>query len=407
MVSAILKVALRAIRANALRSALTALGVIIGVAAVVAMLALGAGARVAVARQVQALGSNLLVIFPGSVGFGGVQLGLGAGQNLTWEDALAVREQVAEVEAVTAELGRTAQVVAGASNTATQVIGVSPSYPKVRNHDVVRGAFFTDEDMRTRARVAVLGPNVVDTLFGSADADPVGSRIRINRVPFTVIGVLEAKGAAPGPGGSRDDVVLVPLSTAQKRLFGVNYVRQIYVKVRDAGQMSAAQARVEEVLRSRHRIRPGDDDDFRIFNQADLLGALEGVSRTMTLLLGGIAAVSLLVGGIGIMNIMLVSVTERTREIGLRKAVGATRGDILAQFLIEAVVLACGGGILGLALGVVGARLLTRVLGWATVLSPGGVALALGFAVAVGVFFGYYPARRAAALDPIVALRYE
>ncbi|MDQ7820209.1 MAG: ABC transporter permease [Armatimonadota bacterium] len=407
MVAAIVKVALRAIRANALRSALTALGVIIGVAAVVAMLALGTGARAAVARQVQALGSNLLVVFPGSVGLGGVQLGLGAGQTLTWEDALAVREQVPQVEDVTAEFGRTAQVVAASANTATQVIGVTPSYQEVRNHYVVRGAFFTDEDMRTRARVAVLGPAVVETLFGSADADPVGSRIRINRVPFTVIGVLEAKGAAPGPGGSRDDVVLVPLSTAQKRLFGVTNVRQIYIKVRSADQMSAAQARVEEVLRARHRLRPGEDNDFRIFNQADILGALEGVSRTMTLLLGGIAAVSLLVGGIGIMNIMLVSVTERTREIGLRKAVGATRADILLQFLVEAVLLAAGGGVAGLALGVAGARMLTRAFGWATVLAPGGVLLALAFAVAVGVFFGYYPARRAAALDPIVALRYE
>jgi len=407
VIGPILRVAMRAIRANTMRAVLTMLGVIIGVGAVVAMMALGAGARASVAAQVQNLGSNLLAVIPGSIGIGGVQQGLGAQQSLTWEDGQAIAAGVPEVEAVEAEFGRTAQVVSVGVNTATQVIGVSPDYQEVRNHYVVRGGFFTDVDMRSRARVAVLGPNVVQTLFGSNDVDPVGARIRINRVTFTVIGVLESKGASGFGGFSRDDVVLIPLSTAQKRLFGVDYVRTIYAKVRSAEEMDTAQTGIEQLLRARHRIGRGADDDFRIFNQADVLGALEGVTRTMTLLLGGIAAVSLIVGGIGIMNIMLVSVTERTREIGLRKAVGATPADILLQFLVEAVLLSLSGGVLGIGVGIAGARLLTQFSGWATQMSVQAVLLAFSFSVAVGVFFGYYPARRAAALDPIVALRYE
>jgi len=407
MIGPILRVALRAIRANTLRATLTMLGVIIGVGAVVAMVALGAGARTAVARQVQNLGSNLLLVLPGSVGFGGIQQGLGAQQNLTWDDGAAIKDGVPEVDAVAAEFGRTAQVVFAGANTATQVIGVTPAYQEVRNHYVVHGAFFTDDDMKSRARVAVLGPNVVQTLFGSPDADPVGARIKVNRATFTVVGVLEVKGASGFGGASRDYVVLVPLSTAQKRLFGVNYVRQIDIKVRSAEEMDGAVEAVGRVLRARHRILPGQDNDFHVFNQADVLGALLGISQTMTLLLGGIAAVSLLVGGIGIMNIMLVSVTERTREIGLRKAVGATRADVLLQFLVEAVLLSVAGGVLGIGVGAVGAQLLSRTLGWATLMSAQAVVLAFSFSVAVGVFFGYYPARRAASLDPIVALRYE
>jgi putative ABC transport system permease protein len=407
VIGSIIRVALRAIRVNTLRAVLTMLGVIIGVGAVVAMMALGAGARTAVAQQVQNLGSNLLIVFPGSVGVGGVQQGLGAQQNLTWEDAEALAATVPEVAAVEAEYGRTAQVVYAGANTATTVIGVTPDYQIVRNHYVTQGAFFTDVDMRARARVAIVGPNVVENLFGSPDAAAVGASIKINRATFTIIGVLEPKGASGFGGFSRDDVVLIPLSTAQKRLYGVTNVRQIYTKVRSAEEMDGAQTGIDQVLRARHRIPPAADPDFRIFNQSDILSALERVSRTMTLLLGGIAAVSLLVGGIGIMNIMLVSVTERTREIGLRKAVGATQADVLLQFLVEAVLLSVAGGVLGIAVGAAGAQLLTRFMGWATQLSAQAVTLAFSFSVAVGVFFGYYPARRAAALDPIVALRYE
>jgi putative ABC transport system permease protein len=297
-------------------------------------------------------------------------------------------------------------VYAGA-NTATTVIGVTPDYQTVRNHYVTQGTFFTDLDDHARARVAVLGPNVVENLFGSAEANPIGATIKINRASYAVIGVLESKGAAGFGGFSRDDVVLVPLNTAQKRLFGVTNVRQIYTKVRAAEEMDAAQAGIDRVLRARHHLALSADPDFRLFNQSDILSALQGVSRTMTLLLGGIAAVSLLVGGIGIMNVMLVSVTERTSEIGLRKAVGATRANVLLQFLVEAMLLSLAGGVVGIALGAVGALLLTRFMGWATQVSVQAVVLAFSFSVAVGVFFGYYPARRAAALDPIVALRYE
>jgi putative ABC transport system permease protein len=407
MIGPIIRVALRALRVNTLRAVLTMLGVIIGVGAVVAMMALGSGARVAIARQVQSLGSNLLVVFPGSVGMGGIQQGLGAQQNLTWEDAQAIATTVPEIEAVEAEYGRTAQVVYAGANTATTVIGVSPDYQVVRNHYVAQGTFFSDGDEHARARVAVLGPNVVESLFGSSEANPIGATIKINRGSFTVLGVLESKGAAGFGGFSRDDVVLVPLTTAQKRLFGVTNVRQIYTKVRTAEEMDLAQAGIDKVLRARHHLSPSADPDFRVFNQSDILSALEGVTRTMTLLLGGIAAISLLVGGIGIMNIMLVSVTERTREIGLRKAVGATRADVLLQFLVEAMLLSLTGGLLGIAVGAVGASLLTRFMGWATQLSVQAVALAFSFAVAVGVFFGYYPAQRAAGLDPIDALRHE
>jgi putative ABC transport system permease protein len=275
----------------------------------------------------------------------------------------------------------------------------------VRNTFITVGAFFTDADMASRARVAVLGRTVVEDLFGDRGAVPIGSTIKINRVTFTVIGVLEEKGATGF--NDRDDIILVPLSTAQRRLFGVDHVRAIYVKVRTPEEMDGTLGDVETLLRGRHRIQPGEDSDFTIRNQADVIATFQGVTQTMTLLLGGIAAVSLLVGGIGIMNIMLVSVTERTREIGIRKAVGATRRDILSQFVVEALVLSLLGGFIGLLLGIAGSDLISRFAGWTTLVSPASLVLAVTFAAAVGIFFGIYPAQRAAALDPIVALRYE
>ncbi len=398
------QVAVRALLGNPLRSLLTTLGVIIGVAAVVTTVGIGAGARRSVEQQLTSLGTNLLTVLPGrGAGPGGVGLGLGTVQTLTWDDALAIQRSIPEVEAVAAEFSRNAQVVAGPYNDTTNVSGVTSSFPQVRNWQPVVGSFFTEQDLRTRARVAVLGQTVRDTLF--PDQDPVGQTIRINRVQFTVIGVMDRKGSTGF--GDRDDVVFVPLSTAQKRLFGVDYVRAVYVKVRDAAHMDAVAARVEGLLRERHRIPEDAEPDFVVRNQADLIQAFTGVTQTITLLLGAIAAVSLVVGGIGIMNIMLVSVTERTREIGIRKAVGATHRDILLQFLVEAVLLSVGGGVVGVGLGVAAARAVSAAAGWATLVTPWAVLVAFGFAVAVGLFFGLYPAHRAASLDPIVALRHE
>ncbi len=399
------QIAVRALAANKLRAVLTMLGVIIGVGAVVAMVSIGQGARAAVAQQVQSLGSNLLTVFAGSAGQTGVRQGLGSLRTLTLDDAKAIAAEVPPVEAVTAEFSRTAQVVAGSENVNTNVTGVTPEFQEVRNTFVSDGAFFTEADMTARARVAVLGRTVVENLYGDRTAVPLGSTIKINRATFTVIGVLEEKGATGF--SDRDDVILVPLSTAQRRLFGVDHVRAIYVKARTPEELDTTLEQVETLLRGRHRIAPGEDGDFTIRNQADIISTFQSVTRTMTLLLGGIATVSLLVGGIGIMNIMLVSVTERTREIGIRKAVGATRRDILSQFLVEALVLSLTGGFIGLLVGVGGSQLISRLAGWATLVSPASLVLAVTFAAAVGVFFGIYPAQRAAALDPIVALRYE
>jgi putative ABC transport system permease protein len=366
-VLASVRVAVRALGGNPLRSVLTTLGVIIGVAAVVTTVSIGAGARRSVEEQLTALGTNLLTVLPGRAeGPGRVGQGLGSVQTLTWEDALAIQRSVPEVEAVAAEFNRTAQVVAGGYNDTTTVSGVTPSFPHVRNWQPVEGAFFTEEDMRRRARVAVLGQTVRETLFPGQD--PVGQTIRIQRAQFTVIGVMDRKGSTGF--GDRDDVVFVPLSTAQKRLFGVDHVRAVYVKVRDAASMQAVASRIEGLLRERHRIPEDGEPDFVVRNQADLIQAFTGVTQTITLLLGAIAAVSLVVGGIGIMNIMLVSVTERTREIGIRKAVGATHRDILVQFLVEAVLLSVGGGVLGVLVALGAARTVAALAGWATVVTP-------------------------------------
>jgi len=396
------RIALRAIGVRKLRAALTALGVIIGVAAVVATLSIGTGAKQAVAARIQSLGSNLITVFPGQAGQFGVFLG-GQVQTLKYDDGLAIKVGVPEVEDVTAEYGRPAQVVNGNQNSYTQVLGETTNFPAVRDWPVAAGTFFSDDEFRTRARVAVIGQTVARDLFG--DTDPMGGRIKINRKTFTVIGLMSEKGS--NGFQDRDDVIFVPLTTAQKRLFGVDFVRTLYVKARSDEEMDIAQTKLDAVLRERHRIPPNSDGDYTIRNQADILATFQGVTQTIALLLGSVAAVSLVVGGIGIMNIMLVSVTERTREIGLRKALGATRTDILLQFLVESVVLSVLGGILGIVLGVGSSRIIATAFGWTTVVTPTAIVLAFGFAAAVGMFFGIYPAQRAAALDPIVALRYE
>ncbi len=396
------RIAMRAMASNPLRSLLTMLGVIIGVGAVVAMVAIGQGARQSVTQQVQALGSNLLTVFAGSAQLGGVTRGDPV-RTLTLDDVDAIRKGIPGVIGISAEFTRPAQVVFGGENTNTQVSGVTPEFQAVRNFHPARGQFFTDEDMRGRAKVALVGRTVANRLF--ANADPIGQRIKIRGVTFAVIGVMEEKGATAF--SDRDDVVFVPLTTAQRRLFGVQHVRTVHVQVATPEEMTEAQAALTEVLRARHRLGPAAENDFTIRSQADILQAFTGVSQTMTVLLGGIAAVSLIVGGIGIMNIMLVSVTERTREIGIRKAVGARQRDILLQFLVESVALSVTGGVIGIGVGIGGSRLISQFAGWATLLSAQAVVMAFSFAVAVGVFFGLYPARRAAGLDPIEALRHE
>jgi putative ABC transport system permease protein len=393
---------MRALASSPLRSLLTMLGVIIGVGAVVAMIAIGQGARQAVTQQVQALGSNLLTVFASVAQLGGVARG-DAVRTLTLEDAEAVRKEVPGVTGISAEFSRAAQVVFRGENTTTTVSGVTPEFQVVRNFRPARGEFFTEEDMRTRAKVAVVGRTVATRILG--ETDPIGQLFKIRGVTFTIIGVMEEKGATSF--SDRDDVVFVPLSTAQRRLFGVQHIRTMHVQMRSPEEMTEAQAVLTELLRTRHRLSPTQDNDFTIRSQADILQAFTGVSQTMTVLLGGIAAVSLIVGGIGIMNIMLVSVTERTREIGIRKAVGARRRDILLQFLVESVALSVTGGVIGVGVGIIGSKLINQFAGWATLLSVQAILLAFSFAVAVGVFFGLYPARRAAMLDPIVALRHE
>jgi putative ABC transport system permease protein len=394
---------LAALRANKARSLLTAIGVIIGVAAVITIVGLGEGASASVSSQLAGLGTNLLTVMPGSTSSGGARTGAGNAITLTAADATAIG-QLPGVAAVSPVVSGNAQVIAGSANWSTRVQAVAPSYAPVEDWTVGQGAFFTDQDNTDANNVAVLGQTVASQLFPSGQS-PVGQTIRIRNVPFKVIGVLNSKGT--GFGGDQDDTVMIPLHTGQVRLFGASAINQVVLQVADASQMTAVQNQIETLLRARHKLQTNQADDFSIRNNNDIITRVSSVSSTLTLLLGGVAAVSLLVGGIGIMNIMLVSVTERTREIGIRLAIGAQPSDVLVQFLFEAVVLSVMGGVVGIAVGVAATLLLPVVAGLAAVLPWNAVALAFGFSALIGIFFGFYPARRAALLDPIVALRYE
>jgi putative ABC transport system permease protein len=403
------RIAGRALRVNKLRSALTMLGIIIGVSAVIAMVGVGAGAQARVAEQIQSLGSNLIIVLSGSTTSGGVRLGNSSQLTITEDDAAAIAREVASVQVAAPSVRGSAQVVYGNLNWSTAIQGVTPDYAEAREWPVMDGRHVGPEDVDGATKVALLGQTTALNLFG--EAEPLGQIIRIKKVPFTVIGVLTRKGQNSW-GQDQDDIILIPISTAKKKVIGTSQanpraVGSISIKIRPGEDMTEAEDQIRGLLRQRHRLQPFQDDDFWLRNLSEILQTQEDSSRVMTYLLAAIASVSLLVGGIGIMNIMLVSVTERTREIGLRMAVGARRRHILLQFLIEAVTLSLIGGIVGIALGVGGSELISYFAEWRTLVAPESIVLAFGFAAAIGIFFGFYPARKASRLDPIDALRYE
>ncbi|HXA19245.1 MAG TPA: ABC transporter permease [Thermoanaerobaculia bacterium] len=400
----LVKLALQAIRKNKMRAALTMLGIIIGVAAVIVMVAIGSGARARIQSQINNLGTNMIVITPGSANTAGVSQGAQAFPTLSLDDVTKIRAEAQYVTGVSPVVVSRSQVVAAQGNWRTTINGVDTDYQTIRDWQTDDGAFFGADDVRGQRAVAVIGHTVAQRLFG--DNEPVGQDIQIAKSPFKIVGVLSAKGQTAA-GTDSDDVIFVPYTTAATRLNGKNRIPQIVASAGSQQDIPAAQDEIRGLVRESHRLASGDEDDFTVRNQTDLAQAAESSTQVMTMLLAAIASISLLVGGIGIMNIMLVSVTERTREIGIRLAIGARGSDVLTQFLVESIVMGVLGGVIGLAAGVAGAKVLGHFTGWETVISPIVMLIAIGFSGAVGVFFGYYPARKAAALNPIQALRYE
>jgi putative ABC transport system permease protein len=397
-------VALKSIARNKMRSLLTMLGIIIGVGSVITMVALGEGSQKDIEGNVASLGTNLLMVRPGSIQSGGVRGGAGTRASLSMNDVSRLKKNGTLLHWVSAEVRANGQVIAGNNNWNTTVTGVAPEYLLIRNYQIASGSFFTERDSKTRAKVAVLGKTVVDELF--PDQDPVGARIRIRNVPFRVIGVLAEKGQS-SMGNDQDDIILAPDTTVLYRLSDGKFVNDISASAISSEQMDAAKEELKALLRSEHRLRADEEDDFQVRDQTEIIEIATSVTGTLTMLLSSVAGVSLLVGGIGIMNIMLVSVTERTREIGIRLAIGARPSDILAQFLVEAAILSLIGGMIGILSGFLAASGIGLLLGVSTVINPVVVSTAVLFTGAVGVFFGFYPARKAANLNPIDALRYE
>ncbi len=402
----IIRVAFRALIRNKMRAALTMLGIIIGVSAVIAMVSIGQGASASVQAQIESIGTNLLFVSAGAQNVGGVRSGTGdTGTNtLTVDDLDAIKREVPSVSMVTPSVNARSQLVAGNMNWNTAVTGVSEQYPEIRKWPVASGAFFTDADVRTAARVIVIGQTLADSLFPGAD--PIGQDLRVANLPFRVVGVMARKGQDP-QGRDQDDVAFAPYTTVQKKVLGRDRVQIAYVSAISQDATYTAQSQITELLRQRHKLTASEPDDFTVRNMTDIAEAANETSRTMTILLACIAGVSLLVGGIGIMNIMLVSVTERTREIGIRMAIGARSSAVRSQFLIESIVLSLTGGTIGIILGVVLSLAIPAFLGWPTLVSMMAIVGSVLFSAAVGIFFGYYPARKAASLDPIEALRYE
>jgi putative ABC transport system permease protein len=400
----ILLSAFRALRRNKMRSFLTMLGIIIGVAAVIAMLAIGQGAEYSVKQQINALGTNVLIVFPGSQQTGGLRMGAGTMTTLTEDDASAIQKECPAVAYVSPGTRAGGQVIAGNLNWLTSVEGTGADYLEIRKWPIAYGDFYSDQDVKAAAKVCVLGKTVADVLF--PDASPVGQSVRIRNVPFKVTGVLEKKGQN-AMGQDQDDIILAPYTTVLRRLSHFPFLRQILVSATTPANISVAESQIRELLRMRHKIAAYDGDDFTIRNQTDLAATATATTEILTILLASIASVSLVVGGIGIMNIMLVSVTERTREIGIRMSVGARGRDILTQFLIEALVLSLLGGTIGILFGVVGSSAISSFAKWPTIITAFSIVLSFGFSIAIGIFFGFYPARKAALLNPIDALRYE
>jgi putative ABC transport system permease protein len=402
-----LRIALRALMVNKMRSALTMLGIIIGVGAVIAMIAVGSGAKASIAERIASMGSNMLIVMSGSSTSGGFRFGSGTVPTLTVDDAKAILSEIPSVKYVAPSLPGVAQVVYGNQNWSTSIQGTAPEMLDIREWPIASGRPFTQQDLDGATKVCLLGTTVVENLFGGID--PVGQIVRIKNVPFTVIGVLSHKGQTSF-GQDQDDTIFVPLTTAQKRLFGMQFpgmVRTITVQARGAEVMGEVEEEINSVLRQRHRIQPNQENDFTVRNLTEIMSTAQETASVMSLLLGAIASISLMVGGIGIMNIMLVSVTERTREIGIRIAVGAKGRDILLQFLIESLVLSLIGGTVGIGIGIAGTLVLSKFTQWPTLFSVEAILLAFLFSGSVGVFFGFYPARKASMLNPIEALRYE
>jgi putative ABC transport system permease protein len=404
-----MRIAFRALRMNKLRSGLTMLGIIIGVAAVIATVAIGSGATQRIEEQIASIGSNLIIVLPGSTTSSGLRLGTGNAVTLTEADARELAAQCPAIAFATPTVRGGAQVVYENSNWATIIFGVTPDYLTIRDYTIAQGAAFTQQDVVGANKVALLGKTVVTNLFG--DIDPIGQTIRIKKVPFIVAGVLSPKGQS-STGQDQDDVILLPISSAKRKVIGIKQanadaVDAIAMQAQNGSQIQAAQEEATASLRQRHHLQPAEPDDFSIRSMEDIFAAQEASSRILSLMLAAVASVSLIVGGIGIMNIMLVSVRERTREIGLRQAVGAKVRDILTQFLVEAVTLSIAGGIVGILLGIIASTVISGVAGWNTVVGVGAVSLAVFFSALVGISFGFYPARKAAYLDPIEALRSE
>ena len=399
-----MRMALTALLANKLRSLLTMLGIIIGVGAVIAMISVGMGVRKNVTDSIASLGSNMLVIMPGSANRGGVRSAAGSTITLKYDDAEAIRKRVRNIDYVSPTVSGSYQIVYGNQNWNSSVTGVTPDYMSIQSLKVQSGSFITESDMSKRNRVAVIGTTVASNLFGTEN--PVGKNIRVNNAPYKIIGVLAAKGQS-SMGRDQDDVVIIPLTTAQERMLGITYVQSINVQVTSQDKMEQAQSEIETLLRQRHRITGGKEDDFTVRNLTSLMETMSQTTGMITLLLGSIAGISLIVGGIGIMNIMMVSVTERTREIGIRKALGATFRNIMMQFLIESVVISVIGGMIGIILGCAASMAISVVGDFSTVITIAPILISFFFSVGIGLFFGIYPARKAAKLDPIEALRYE